>query len=563
MAGSKTRKPKATSSPSSTRKRPAPPPPPPPENLGDRAIRFINRLTLCDDFDGQPFVTRDWQDKIIRELLGTLLPDGRRRYRKCLLMLPRKQAKTQLIAAIAVYLLIGTGRSGEQIVCAAADREQAANLFDKCVSMIEANPHLAKRVRIYTSSKRRIVTKKGGNVLKVVSADGRRQHGLNPSVVIIDELHCQPNRDLYAALTTAQGTRSEPLILMISTAGNDRDSLCYERYSYAKRVAADPARDPTFLPILYEAAEDDDWTAEATWLKAMPALGDFCSLEFIRSEFREALESSSKESEFRQLYLNQWVASAAKWVNRAAWDSCGLVDWDPDELLGRECYAGLDLSNTNDVTAFVLVFPMDDGTFRVLCWFWLPRARAEARDKASFGELSFVKLAEEGFVILTDGDVIDHDAIKKTILGDPEAGTPGIVDLYRVAMTRIDQFSASQIAIQLQNAGMNVEFMRQGVLSMNEPVRTLEVLLSRGLMLHGDNPILNWMADNAVRVTDPEGLVRLSKGKSADKIDGVISLVMGLAAAVAVRPELAPSCTTVDLDPAPEGSATPFDPDLF
>ena len=508
-------------------------------------------------------MTREFQDAIIRALLGTLNPDGKRRYRKALLMLPRKQAKTQLLAAIAVYLLIGTGRSGEQIICAAADKEQASNLFDKCVTMIEANPQLAKRVRIY-ASKKRIVSKKGGNVLKVVSADGRRQHGLNPSVVIIDELHCQPNRNLYAALTTAQATRAEPLILMISTAGNDRESLCYERYVYAKRVAEDPEKDPTFLPILYEAAEEEDWTDEAVWHKAMPALGDFASLEFIRAEFCEAKESPSKESEFRQLYLNQWVASAQKWVNRQRWDACGRVDWDADELLGRECYGGLDLSNTKDITAFVLVFPMDDGSFRVLCWFWLPREVAEVRDKQSMGNTQFRKWAEEGFITLTDGDMIDHDFIKKTILGDPVTGTPGIVDLYQVQMTRIDPFISTQIAVQLANEGMSVEFMRQGIRSMTEPLKSLEVLIGRELMHHGDNPVLNWMADNAVSVRDAEGLTRLSKGKSQDKIDGMVSMVMGLAAATTMRPELKPSASVVDLsgDQA-DDSEDDFDPELY
>lgn len=539
-----------TSSPSST------------ENPGDRAIRFINLLTLCDDFIGVPFRTRGWQDDIIRRLLGTLDSEGRQLYRKCLLMLPRKQAKTQLSAAIALFLALGAGKQGQQIVLAAADRNQASNLFDKCVTMIEANKHLARRVRIY-ASKKRIETLKGKNVIMVVSADGRRQHGLNPSAVIIDELHCQPNRDLYAALTTAQSTRAESLILMISTAGNDRESLCYERYQYARKCRADPSFDPTFLPILYELPEGEDWTDEANWHKAMPALGDFATVQFFRDELREALESPAKESEFRQLYLNQWVANAAKWLNRQRWDACGRADWDPDELLGRECYAGLDLSNTKDITSFVLVFPMEDGTFRALCWFWLPREVAEERDRKSMGNTQFKAWADEGFITLTDGDTIDHGAIMRTIVGDPGAGTPGIADLYRIRKTRIDRFSATQIALQLANAGMDCEFMQQGTLSMNEPVRYLEVLISRGLMHHGDNPVLNWMADNAVSVRDSEGNVRLSKTKSQDKIDGMVSLVMGLAAAITMQPELAPTFEAVAGDDAGDDQVDPFDSDLY
>lgn len=515
-----------TSSPNSTIER---------ENPGDRAVRFINKLTLCDDFAGRPFVTRPWQDGIIRKLIGTLTAEGKRRYRKALLMLPRKQAKTQLSAALALYFAAGEGKRGQQVVVAASDRDQASNLFDKCVSMIEADPALDRRFRIY-SSKKRIVHRKGGNEIRVISADGRRQHGLNPSVVILDELHTQPDRRLYAALATAQSTREEALFLMISTAGNDRDSLCYDRYKYALKCQADPDFDPSFCAILYGADESDDWRDEATWHKAMPALGDFAPVQFFRDELREALESPSKESEFKQLYLNLWVASARKWLNRQRWDLCGKAKFAPAELVGRDCYAGLDLSEVADPSSLVLVFPMDDGTYRVVPYFWLPADVAPIRDRKSLGATRFAHWSRQGYVTLTPGDTIDHDAIKLAILGDESRGIYGIRDRFNIVKMRIDRMSASQIALQLSNAGLDVEFMRQGCLSMNEPVRRLEVLISKGLMHHGDNPVMNWMADNAVSVSDSEGNVRLSKKQSADKIDGVVSLVMGLAAAMADDP---------------------------
>jgi len=309
---------------------------------GDRAVRFINNLTLSDDFAGQPFRLRPWQARIPRTLFGTIRPDGLRQYRRCLLFLPRKQAKTQLSAAIATYGILGSGREGQQVLLAASDREQASHLYRKSVQMIAADPWLDAQCRVYSSAKR-IETKRTGNVLQVLSSDGRRLHGHNPSTVIIDEVHTQPNRELYDALTSAFGARRDPLTLLISTAGHRRDSLLHDEYEYACKVRDGLIDDPEYLPIIYEAGPDDDWTSESVWHKAMPALGDFANLDFIRSECRKAREMASEESKFRQLYLNQWVASQMKWLNRPKWDACGLFKHDPAELLGRPCYGGLDL----------------------------------------------------------------------------------------------------------------------------------------------------------------------------------------------------------------------------
>jgi phage terminase large subunit-like protein len=394
--------------------------------------------------------------------------------------------------------------------------------------MIKADAWLRKRCRIYTSAKR-IETKKRGNILQVVSSDGRRQHGHNPSLVLMDEVHTQPNRDLYDALTSAFGARRDPLTILISTAGNRRDSLLYEEYQYACKVRDGLIDDPEYLPIIYEAGPDDDWTDEAIWHKAMPALGDFANLDFIRSECRKAKEMPSEESKFRQLYLNQWVASVRKWLNRSKWDACGTNHYSPAELLGRSCYGGLDLSAVSDITAFVLVFPMDDGTFRVLCRFWLPESYAAECDRK--GLTKYLQWARQGLITLTDGHVIDHDLIFDEVVALCEA--------HDVRMVRIDKFTATQTAVKLMNKGIPVEMMRQGTISMNEPTCYLEVLIARELLHHGDNAVLNWMADNAVSVRDSQGNIKISKDKSAGKVDGMVALTMGIAAAI------------VDVPPAP------------
>jgi phage terminase large subunit-like protein len=496
-----------------------------PIDPGERAIRFISNLTLCDEFRGQPFVLREWQkEEILRPLFGTLKPDGRRQYRECLLMLPRKQAKTQLSSGIGDYLLLGTGKSGQETVCAASDRAQASHLYRKCRDMIEADSYLRKLVKVYESAKV-IEATRTGNTLKVVSSDGRRQHGLNPSGLLFDELHTQPNSELYDVLTSAQAARHEPLNIYISTAGNNRDSLCYRVLERARKIKADPSIDPNFLPILYGAEDGDDWTKEATWRKAMPALGDFASLEFIQAEFRKALDSASEESKFKQLYLNLWVGSVAKWLDREGWDLCGSKPnrFDYASLRGRPCYAGIDLSEKCDISALVLLFPWEGGTYRVLCRFWLPED--VANERAAKGDKRYVQWASKGFLTLTPGHTIEHEYIWSEVLA--------LAELYDFRMIRLDPYRATQTAAHLVGAGLPVELMRQGFISMTEPTTWLEIMIRKGLMHHNRNPVLNWMADNAVSEKDPGGNVKISKARSADKVDGMVCLVMALAAAMA------------------------------
>ena len=497
---------------------------------GERAVRFINNLTLSDDFRGKPFRLRPWQAAIPRKIFGTIdQATGHRQYRRVFIFLPRKQAKTQLSAAMAVFCLLGSGKQGQTILLAASDREQASHLFDKAREMIEADPYLDRKVRVLESVKR-IETKSGGNVLKVIAADGRRQLGRNPSVVIMDELLTQRNRKLLTSLETSFGTRLEPLLILISTAGNTRGSLVHDEYTYAAKVRDGKVEDPTYLPIIYEAGPEDDWTDEATWYKAMPALGDFVPVEHFRKLLTKAKETPSEESDFKQFYLNMWVAAYTKWLNRTSWDVCGLQAVDPAALKGRECFGGLDLSNTSDMTAFVLVFAMPDGTFRLVCRFWIPEAYARERDAK--GSTKYLEWARQGLITLTKGRAIDHDLIKAEVLA--------LSKLYKIRKIRADPWNAQQIALQLIALGLDVEMMRQGTASMNEPLKFLEVLIAQGRLHHGDNAVLTWQADNAVAVKDSYGNIRLDKETSADKIDGCVCLCMGMAGAMMTAPKPKP-----------------------
>jgi phage terminase large subunit-like protein len=294
------------------------------ESASARAVRLINNLThTSGPFARQPFNLRPWQRTVVASIFKTR-KDGLRVYRTCLLMLPRKNGKTELAAAIAIYCLLFDGELGGEIYCAAGDKEQAGKVFLAMVAMIENDPELDAQVEIIRSQFR-IVHRASGSFCRAISAEAYSAHSFNASVVIYDELHVAPNRDLWDVLATSQGARAQPLMIAISTAGYDRHSILWELYDHATKVLETPSLDPTFLPILFEAPADADWTDEKIWKQANPALGDFRSLEEMRTMAARAQEIPAQEMTFRRLYLNQWTESAERWISLAAWDACCTV----------------------------------------------------------------------------------------------------------------------------------------------------------------------------------------------------------------------------------------------
>ena len=326
-------------------------------------------------------------------------------------MLPRKNGKTELAAALAIDGLLFDGEMGAEVYSAAADRDQAALCFNVAAQMIRNDPELAGRRA--TSS-----TRRSGSCTARAGASTARSRprrtastGSTRRVVIYDELHAAPTRDLWDVLATSTGARAQPLVMAISTAGYDRHSILWELYQHAKKVQETPALDPTFLPVIYEAPADADWTDEKVWQQANPALGDFRSLEEMRIACARAQEIPAQENAFRRLYLNQWTEQAVRWIALAAWDAC-QVPIDRAALAGRRCYVGLDLSTTTDLTAAVAVFPDDEGAgFTVLPQFFCPgRADPAARDA---GPRAVRRMgAPRACSTATPGPTVDYEAVR-------------------------------------------------------------------------------------------------------------------------------------------------------
>lgn len=481
-----------------------------------RAIGLINNLTHTKGaFANQQFMLRPWQVKILRQLFKTR-KDGLRQYRTCLLMLPRKNGKTELAAALAIYFLLFDGEIGAEVYSAAADKDQAALVFNVAAQMIRNDPELYAQCEIVDSQKR-IVHRNSGSFYRAISAEAYSKHGFNASVVIYDELHAAPTRELWDVLSTSQSARVQPLMLAISTAGYDKESILYKLYTHAKKVLENPSLDPTFLPLIFEAPQDADWTDERVWRAANPALGDFRSLEEMRTFCQRAKEMPADENVFRRLYLNQWTEQADRWVPVAAWDACTVA---PRSLRGRRCYVGMDLSTTQDMTALVAVFPDDDGIgFDVLAQFFVPADKI--RDRSKRDGVPYDQWVRDGRLIATPGPVVDYEAVREQ-LKDWAAE----YDLREIAF---DPWNAIDLVTRLQGQdGFTCVQMRQGFASLSAPTKALEkAILSRQLR-HDGHPVLRWNIGNIAVEQDAAGNLKLSKRESTERIDGAAALVMAI-----------------------------------
>jgi phage terminase large subunit-like protein len=497
-----------------------PPASAPPGDQAERAVKAINLLTHTKGpAAGEKFHLRPWQEQIIRQIFTTRA-DGRRQYRTALLMLPRKNGKSELCAALAIYFLLFDGEAGGEIYSAAADKEQAALVFNVAAQMIRNDPRLEAAVEIVDSQKR-IVHRASGSFYRAISAEAYSKHGFNASVVIYDELHAAPDRELWDVLVTSQGARLQPITIAITTAGFDRTSILWELYSHARRVAVDPALDPTFLPIIFEAPIEADWTDEAVWRACNPALGDFRSLEDMRVMFERAKLIPAQESTFRRLYLNQWVLAHTAYFSREKWDACRTAT--DAELAGAPCFGGLDVGQTDDFTAWVRIWLLDDGRVGVRCRFWIPEAALHR-----YPTRPYDAWRRAGLLEVTTGDTTDLDLVERTIVRDCQASN--------VRELGFDKRFADHLAQHLQGAGILAVDTPQGF-ALNEAIRQVGAWVVTGHLAHNGDAILGWMADNTVVHAGQNNEIRLDKRAAKEKIDGIAALVMAAARALgATRP---------------------------
>ena len=481
---------------------------------------------------GEAFELEPWQEAIVGCLIGWKRSDGLRRYRESLIYVPRKSGKTPMCAGLVNYMLFCDDEPGAQLVSAAADREQASHVFRHAAHMVMRNPELDKHVKIYRTYKS-IELSADGSVYKALSSDANTKHGSNLSFIIVDELHAHPSRDLVDVLSTGTGSRRQPLMIYITTADYDRESICNEKHDYATKVRDQVVGDSAFLPVVYEAAPDDDWTSPETWTKVNPNLDVSVRREYLERECKRAQDQPSYENTFKRLHLNIKTQQDVRWISLPAWDACpdnGIGDavrwreWAMEHLAGRRCVEALDLSSKMDLTADVLVFPPsgDDELWYVLPWLFVPREGAAQRSKTD--RVPYLEWAKQGFITLTDGNVVDYEWVKSQIRENRQR-----FDVQEVAY---DPWNATQIALQLQEEGASVVEFQQGYRSMSEPTKELERLIAAKLIAHGHNPVLRWMASHVAADMDPAGNIKPSKKKSTERIDGLVATIMAIGRAM-------------------------------
>jgi phage terminase large subunit-like protein len=491
------------------------------EEKANHAVAFVKSLKHTKgDWRGKPFNLQPFQEKIVRDLFGTVKEDGNRQYRTAYIEEPRKNGKSELAAAIALKLLTADSEGGAEIYGAAGDRDQAALVFDVAAEMVRQHTALSKRCKVI-DHKKRIVVPGTGSFYHAVSSEAKTKHGYNASGVIFDELHVQPNRDLWDVLTTSGGTRRQPLVFAITTAGFDRESICWEQHAYAESVAKGIIDDPTFYPVIYSAPENADWTDEKVWYECNPGLGNFRSLDEMRSLCAKAKETPALENTFRRLYLCQWTQQETRWMPIEAWDATAGEVFASD-LEGETCYAGLDLASTSDIAAFVLVCPDSDGVLDILPFFWIPEEGLQAKIRKD--RVPYDVWIKRGLIKPTPGNIIDYRTIRNDI-GE-------IGKRFNIIETGYDRWNATQLVTELVDDGFNMIPIGQGFASMSAPTGELMRFTLAKKLRHGGNPVLRWMANNMMVRQDPAGNLKPDKEKSMQKIDGIVALIMGLDRAI-------------------------------
>ncbi len=295
------------------------------EVKAQHAVNFINCLKHTKgQWRGQPFDLLPWQDMTIRDIFGTIKANGNRQYNTAYVEIPKKNGKSELAAGVALYMTCGDDEWGAEVYGCASDRQQASIVFDVAVDMVDQSPALKKRIKPIISVKR-LVYKPTNSFYQVLSAEAYTKHGLNVHAVIFDELHSQPTRELFDVMTKGSGdARLQPLFFLITTAGTDRNSICFEQHQKAQDILEGRKIDPTFYPVINGIDDNDDWGNEDNWYKANSSLGYTIDIEKVRNAYISAKENPAEENIFRQLRLNQWVKQSTRWMPMDKWDDCAF-----------------------------------------------------------------------------------------------------------------------------------------------------------------------------------------------------------------------------------------------
>lgn len=492
----------------------------------ERVRDFLRRFCRHSkgEWVGRPFELQRWQWRdVVGPLYGWKRADGTRRFRNAYVEVPKKNGKSTLAAGLVLYALIADGEPGAEVYSAAADREQAGIVYAEAASMVRQSPALAARA-IVADSRKRITWPLSRSWYACLSADVPTKEGLNVHFLCFDELHAQRTRALWDVLRFGGAARRQPISFIITTAGSDRHSICWEQHQHAAAVLAGDVTDPDLLAVIYAAPPGADFRRRATWRKANPSIGTIVRVDEMASAAAEAARSPTALNAFLRYRLDVWTDSTVAWLDMERWRAAA-ADFTPADLDGRRCFAGLDLASVRDLAALALVFPPDDptGPYRVLWQCWAPRDGAADRERVD--RVPYMTWARAGWLTLTEGNCTDFNAIREAVRAAGER--------YDIVELAIDRWNATQLMTDLAADGFDVIAHGQGYASMSGPAKATERLLLQGRLVHRGNPLAMWTASNTVVETDAAANVKPSKKKSTERIDPMIALVMAVGRAVA------------------------------
>ncbi|RMG98275.1 MAG: terminase large subunit [Chloroflexi bacterium] len=479
------------------------------------------------EWAGRPLVLEPAQQFWVWSLFGWKREDGTRRFRTAYLEVGRKNGKTVIAAGVGLYLAFLDGEPGAEVYSAATTRDQAKISHRDATEMVRRGP-LSQYIGIYRDNLHELTS---GSKFEPLSSDYNSLDGLNIHGVIADELHAWPQRDLWGVLKTGTGARRQPLTLAITTAGVNQQGVCWEQREYLTRVLKGIIDDDTYWGIIYtldmktdwpDLEQDDDWQNETNWIKANPLMGVSKKIETMRQDAHEAANNPAALNSFLRWHLNIWTQAQTRWINPVQWAACGEYVVDEEELAGRVCYGGLDLSQRYDITAFALVFPpvREGEPYQAICRMWIPEENVY--DRVVRDRVPYDVWIRQAWLQTTPGNVVDYDFILAEI--------ERLRQRYSIQEIGFDRWGMALVTQRLQEMGGDdwVVPIGQGYASMSAPMKELGVMIASKRLAHGNNPVLNWMADNLVAAEDAAGNIKPDKGKAREKIDGMVALIMAL-----------------------------------
>ena len=493
------------------------------QERADRVVAFVQQfvtMTSGRKFAGKPMKLMPWQvHDIIEPIYGWVDDQGLRRYRRAAIFVSKKNGKSSLMAALVLYHLLADGEPGAAVFGAAVDRIQAGVIYRSVAASVRANPELARALEVI-DSRSTIVHRPTASRYTCLAADSWRAEGIDASAVVVDELHAHRKPDLVQALTYAGAARAQPLVVAISTAGESRNGIGYQWYQDARLVEASPEANPTFFGKIYEAKEDDARGVESpeVWRDANPSLGVTISEKDFANDYADSLTSGTKRTSFLRYRLGIWAQADARWFHGDDWAKCGREPMEP--LAGRPCWVGVDLASNLDMTSAAFVFREQDGSYSVEWKYWVPSETVGDRVREGIPYDTWIR---EGWVTVTDGHRLDHEAVARDIIAYGES--------HEIRGVGVDPWQAGALETLLQREGIEVKSVAQRTAYLNAPCKLLEALVVEGRLRHGGNPVAAFNANNVCVYTDPTGMIKPDKAKSSEKIDGIAALVNALALA--------------------------------